>query len=235
MPRKAGNGQLPLPDGWEEARDYDGKVFYIDHNTKQTSWIDPRDRWVRGRGARAGSTPLCLPPPPPPHRHAVCEPLGDLVLSGFYGPGGTRGGRGTAQLFPEASGVAGVWGNSAWMPGWRGPGDKRWPWALKAAGLPDRYKTWRLPPQPEALPGRHPSFPRRPLRGGGCGAAPRALPPPVSRSRSRPRCRPWSRFCPARGGLRCSRGGSPGCPRPRVSARPRQGSFLSAPLGCSQR
>ncbi|NWS86597.1 WWC2 protein, partial [Toxostoma redivivum] len=46
MPRKAGNGQLPLPDGWEEARDYDGKLFYIDHNTKQTSWIDPRDRWL---------------------------------------------------------------------------------------------------------------------------------------------------------------------------------------------
>ncbi|NXR49459.1 WWC2 protein, partial [Hippolais icterina] len=46
MPRKAGNGQLPLPDGWEEARDYDGKVFFIDHNTKQTSWIDPRDRWL---------------------------------------------------------------------------------------------------------------------------------------------------------------------------------------------
>ncbi|XP_030047377.1 protein WWC2 [Microcaecilia unicolor] len=42
MPRK-GNGQLPLPDGWEEARDYDGKIFYIDHNNKQTSWIDPRD------------------------------------------------------------------------------------------------------------------------------------------------------------------------------------------------
>lgn len=64
MPRKAGNGQLPLPDGWEEARDYDGKVFYIDHNTKQTSWIDPRDRWVRGgvlpacgRGARNESWP----------------------------------------------------------------------------------------------------------------------------------------------------------------------------------
>lgn len=54
MPRKAGNGQLPLPDGWEEARDYDGKVFYIDHNTKQTSWIDPRDRWVRGQGVGMG-------------------------------------------------------------------------------------------------------------------------------------------------------------------------------------
>ncbi|XP_031463326.1 protein WWC2 [Phasianus colchicus] len=47
MPRKAGNGQLPLPDGWEEARDYDGKVFYIDHNAKRTSWIDPRDRLTK--------------------------------------------------------------------------------------------------------------------------------------------------------------------------------------------
>ncbi|NWH67033.1 WWC2 protein, partial [Geococcyx californianus] len=47
MPREAGNGQLPLPAGWEEAKDYDGKVFYIDHNTKQTSWIDPRDRLTK--------------------------------------------------------------------------------------------------------------------------------------------------------------------------------------------
>uniref|UniRef100_A0A4W3IWZ8 WW and C2 domain containing 2 n=1 Tax=Callorhinchus milii TaxID=7868 RepID=A0A4W3IWZ8_CALMI len=46
MPR-TGSGELPLPDGWEEARDYDGKVFYIDHNTKQTSWIDPRDRFTK--------------------------------------------------------------------------------------------------------------------------------------------------------------------------------------------
>lgn len=53
MPRRAGSGQLPLPRGWEEARDYDGKVFYIDHNTRRTSWIDPRDRWAAApRGAR---------------------------------------------------------------------------------------------------------------------------------------------------------------------------------------
>ncbi|RVE74157.1 hypothetical protein OJAV_G00038440 [Oryzias javanicus] len=38
------SSELPLPAGWEEARDYDGRVFYIDHNTRQTSWIDPRDR-----------------------------------------------------------------------------------------------------------------------------------------------------------------------------------------------
>ncbi|XP_066521743.1 protein WWC3 isoform X3 [Hoplias malabaricus] len=49
MPRESGakrreSSELPLPAGWEEARDYDGRVFYIDHNTRQTSWIDPRDR-----------------------------------------------------------------------------------------------------------------------------------------------------------------------------------------------
>lgn len=36
--------ELPLPAGWEEARDWDGRLFFIDHNTRQTSWIDPRDR-----------------------------------------------------------------------------------------------------------------------------------------------------------------------------------------------
>uniref|UniRef100_A0A8C6IK67 WW, C2 and coiled-coil domain containing 2 n=1 Tax=Mus spicilegus TaxID=10103 RepID=A0A8C6IK67_MUSSI len=51
MPRRAGSGQLPLPRGWEEARDYDGKVFYIDHNTRRTSWIDPRDRQDRERAS----------------------------------------------------------------------------------------------------------------------------------------------------------------------------------------
>ncbi|KAM7374037.1 hypothetical protein PAMP_006714 [Pampus punctatissimus] len=43
MPRK----ELPLPEGWEEARDFDGKVYYIDHINQCTSWIDPRDRLVR--------------------------------------------------------------------------------------------------------------------------------------------------------------------------------------------
>ncbi|XP_066476687.1 protein WWC3 [Tiliqua scincoides] len=43
-PRSRESSELPLPAGWEEARDFDGRVFYIDHNTRQTSWIDPRDR-----------------------------------------------------------------------------------------------------------------------------------------------------------------------------------------------
>ncbi|XP_016347471.1 protein KIBRA [Sinocyclocheilus anshuiensis] len=43
MPRK----ELPLPEGWEEARDFDGKVYYIDHINHTTSWIDPRDRQTK--------------------------------------------------------------------------------------------------------------------------------------------------------------------------------------------
>uniref|UniRef100_W5N3L6 WW and C2 domain containing 1 n=1 Tax=Lepisosteus oculatus TaxID=7918 RepID=W5N3L6_LEPOC len=43
MPRK----ELPLPQGWEEARDFDGRVYYIDHINKTTSWIDPRDRQTK--------------------------------------------------------------------------------------------------------------------------------------------------------------------------------------------
>lgn len=45
MPRRR-NGEIPLPDGWDFAQDYDGKVYFIDHNSKQTTWIDPRDRLV---------------------------------------------------------------------------------------------------------------------------------------------------------------------------------------------
>ncbi|OWF46020.1 protein KIBRA-like isoform X2 [Mizuhopecten yessoensis] len=46
MPRNR-SGVLPLPDGWEECRDFDGKVFFIDHSTQQTTWIDPRDRFTK--------------------------------------------------------------------------------------------------------------------------------------------------------------------------------------------
>ncbi|KAI4881713.1 hypothetical protein NFI96_007391, partial [Prochilodus magdalenae] len=32
----------PLPENWEMAYTEDGEVYFIDHNTKTTSWIDPR-------------------------------------------------------------------------------------------------------------------------------------------------------------------------------------------------
>ena len=33
---------VPLPEGWEERVHEDGRIFYIDHKTKQTTWEDPR-------------------------------------------------------------------------------------------------------------------------------------------------------------------------------------------------
>lgn len=44
----------PLPDGWEEKVYSDGRKFYIDHNTRTTTWERP-----------------LLPPPPPAPRAAV--------------------------------------------------------------------------------------------------------------------------------------------------------------------
>jgi len=32
----------PLPPGWEERRTREGRVFFIDHNTRKTQWEDPR-------------------------------------------------------------------------------------------------------------------------------------------------------------------------------------------------
>ncbi|XP_070507135.1 protein kibra [Chironomus tepperi] len=41
------NEDLPLPYNWERGQDYDGKVYYIDHTRKITTWIDPRDRYTK--------------------------------------------------------------------------------------------------------------------------------------------------------------------------------------------
>lgn len=46
MPER-GNGDFPLPDGWEKAVDFDGKCFFIDHINRRTTWIDPRDRFTK--------------------------------------------------------------------------------------------------------------------------------------------------------------------------------------------
>ena len=40
----ASPGSVPLPSGWDVGKDYDGKIYYIDHNTKKTTWVDPRER-----------------------------------------------------------------------------------------------------------------------------------------------------------------------------------------------
>jgi WW domain len=41
----AGLGSLPA--GWEERRTPDGRLFYVDHNTRSNTWVDPRHRTTR--------------------------------------------------------------------------------------------------------------------------------------------------------------------------------------------
>ncbi|XP_055613841.1 protein kibra [Uranotaenia lowii] len=45
MPKNCSNADLPL--GWEINTDYDGKVYFIDHINKKTTWIDPRDKLTK--------------------------------------------------------------------------------------------------------------------------------------------------------------------------------------------
>ncbi|XP_041833229.1 membrane-associated guanylate kinase, WW and PDZ domain-containing protein 2a isoform X3 [Melanotaenia boesemani] len=43
VPKAEENDELgPLPDNWEMAYTEKGEVYFIDHNTKTTSWLDPR-------------------------------------------------------------------------------------------------------------------------------------------------------------------------------------------------
>lgn len=165
MPRKAGNGQLPLPDGWEEARDYDGKVFYIDHNTKQTSWIDPRDRWSAGREAAR------------PGRAVGSEPAG---TGGGRAGGSPRDGQRGSQraLLPTGTGLF----LNLWLELVLGRGGREKPVELLSErpgvagiwGVPDRYQSLRVPPRPEALAPHPASSPGVAERG--------RLPRPESRS-----------------------------------------------------
>ncbi|XP_018027281.1 protein kibra isoform X2 [Hyalella azteca] len=46
MPRRR-YGEIPLPNGWEIGYAEDGKIYYIDHNSEKTTWIDPRDSYTK--------------------------------------------------------------------------------------------------------------------------------------------------------------------------------------------
>ena len=36
------DSEEPLPEGWEMRATPEGKIFYVDHNTKTTTWKHPR-------------------------------------------------------------------------------------------------------------------------------------------------------------------------------------------------
>ena len=53
----AGSGRLPA--GWEERYTPEGRPYYVDHSTRMTTWVDPRQQTsVRIMGPNASSTSL---------------------------------------------------------------------------------------------------------------------------------------------------------------------------------
>ena len=52
--QQGGNSNvISLPEGWDVGRDFDGKVYFIDHNARRTTWQDPRT--TRHRMSREGN------------------------------------------------------------------------------------------------------------------------------------------------------------------------------------
>jgi len=54
--------QLPFPAGWERAVDDTGRVYFIDHVNKTTSWEDPRKRMVQMQPPLGASAQPTIPP-----------------------------------------------------------------------------------------------------------------------------------------------------------------------------
>ncbi|KAI5778216.1 hypothetical protein EDC01DRAFT_719441 [Geopyxis carbonaria] len=50
----AGTGELP--PGWEQRHTPEGRVYFVDHNTRTTTWVDPRrQQYIRMYGNNAGT------------------------------------------------------------------------------------------------------------------------------------------------------------------------------------
>lgn len=45
----------PLPPGWQELKDAEGRMYFVDHNTKMTTWMDPRVAARKKLAKRSGS------------------------------------------------------------------------------------------------------------------------------------------------------------------------------------
>lgn len=54
--------ERPLPEGWERRTHSDGRTYFVDHQTRTTTWVDPRlavpGAGVVGRPATAAAVPV---------------------------------------------------------------------------------------------------------------------------------------------------------------------------------
>ncbi|CAG8451338.1 3081_t:CDS:10 [Diversispora eburnea] len=52
-------GYGPLPSGWEQRTTPEGRPYYVDHNTRTTTWVDPRrQQYIRMYGGNANNVTI---------------------------------------------------------------------------------------------------------------------------------------------------------------------------------
>lgn len=52
-------GTGELPPGWEQRHTPEGRAYFVDHNTRSTTWVDPRrQQYIRMYGGNAGSSTI---------------------------------------------------------------------------------------------------------------------------------------------------------------------------------
>eukprot|EP00123_Amoebidium_parasiticum_P018064 comp24090_c0_seq1/m.43425 comp24090_c0_seq1/g.43425 ORF comp24090_c0_seq1/g.43425 comp24090_c0_seq1/m.43425 type:complete len:807 (-) comp24090_c0_seq1:650-3070(-) len=54
QPRPAAAADEPLPPGWEQRTDHRGRIFYVDHNTRSTTWHRPTTQHLQAVQAWQG-------------------------------------------------------------------------------------------------------------------------------------------------------------------------------------
>jgi E3 ubiquitin-protein ligase NEDD4 len=56
-----GSGELPA--GWEQRHTPEGRAYFVDHNTRSTTWVDPRrQQYIRMYGGQAGGNGIQTQP-----------------------------------------------------------------------------------------------------------------------------------------------------------------------------
>lgn len=82
----------PLPPGWERRYDGQGRVYFVDHNSRTTSWhrpnhlgqIPPQQRPGTGQGPPQGRVPSMTAQPHPPPAGATPSNAGSASQSSTY-------------------------------------------------------------------------------------------------------------------------------------------------------
>ncbi|EGG18754.1 hypothetical protein DFA_02493 [Cavenderia fasciculata] len=78
-----------LPDGWEESTDAQGRVYYIDHLHKRTSWIHPNfSIQLQQQAAQQQQQQQQQPPPPPTSSASIPIQQKPVVTSNNNNSGG---------------------------------------------------------------------------------------------------------------------------------------------------